>query len=130
MHRPIATVGILLLLAGSCAAAGPAWADGYEDGRAAYLRYEYVTGLKFWQPLAEQGDPGSENGMGLLSMFGKGVPQDVDAAIRWFRRAADQGFAKAEYNLGRIHASDQWGRADSVEALRMYLAAANHGYAP
>jgi TPR repeat protein len=32
--------------------------------------------------------------------YGYGVVQDYAEAVRWFRLAAEQGHAKAQYNLG------------------------------
>jgi hypothetical protein len=34
---------------------------------------------------------------------GKGVPQDDVEAVRWYRLAADQGHANAQYNLGVMY---------------------------
>jgi TPR repeat protein len=31
---------------------------------------------------------------------GEGVPQDYEEAIKWYRKAADQGDASAQFNLG------------------------------
>jgi TPR repeat protein len=31
---------------------------------------------------------------------GQGVPQDYATAVRWYRKAAEQGYAKAQFNLG------------------------------
>ena len=31
---------------------------------------------------------------------GQGVRQDYTQAVQWFRKAAEQGDAKAQYNLG------------------------------
>jgi TPR repeat protein len=31
---------------------------------------------------------------------GKGVAQDLGEAVRWTRKAADQGYANAQFNLG------------------------------
>jgi TPR repeat protein len=31
---------------------------------------------------------------------GKGVPQDDKQAVKWYRLAAEQGHANAQYNLG------------------------------
>ena len=35
---------------------------------------------------------------------GYGVPQDYAEAMKWFRKAAEQGDADAQYNLGVMHA--------------------------
>ena len=38
-------------------------------------------------------------------MYGKGedVPQDYAEAVKWFRKAAEQSFADAQYNLGIMY---------------------------
>ena len=41
---------------------------------------------------------------------GRGVPQDDTEAVKWYRRAADQGNAYAQFNLGVMYA-DGPGRA-------------------
>jgi len=48
---------------------------------------------------------------------GQGVPRDYEKAMQWFRKAADQGFAAAQYNLGFVY---QVGLGDNAEAVRWY----------
>ena len=36
---------------------------------------------------------------------GRGVRQDFAEAVRWFRRAAEQGNARGQNNLGAMYAS-------------------------
>ena len=33
---------------------------------------------------------------------GHGVPQDYAQALTWYRKAADQGYAAAQFNLGSM----------------------------
>ena len=37
------------------------------------------------------------------SINGQGVPQDYEEAIKWYRLAAEQGYASAQYNLGVMY---------------------------
>ena len=37
------------------------------------------------------------------------MPQDYGEAVKWYRRAADQGDAQAQYNLGLWYATDERG---------------------
>ena len=50
--------------------------------------------------LAEQGDMDAQLNLGYMHLHGRGVPQDDAEAVRWFRLAADQGNATAQYFLG------------------------------
>jgi TPR repeat protein len=51
--------------------------------------------------LAEQGDVLAQYNLGIVYDTGKGVPQDYTEAVRWYRLAAEQGHASAQYN--RVH---------------------------
>jgi len=75
----------------------------YQAGLDAYYQGDYVTALKEWRPLAEQGDMKSQWSMGVLYDNGDGVPQDYGEAVRWYRLAAEQGDAYAQFNLGDMY---------------------------
>ena len=60
---------------------------------------------------------------------GQGVPEDHAEAIKWYRKAADQGVPQAEYNLGLMYARGQAVAKDNVEALKWLRKAAEHGCA-
>ena len=49
---------------------------------------------------AEAGDAESEVELGLRYLDGKDVPKNQVEAVKWFRKAAEQNLAKAQYNLG------------------------------
>jgi hypothetical protein len=58
---------------------------------------------------------------------GQGVRRDYTEAMQWFRRAADEGDASAQYNLGVMYAKGQGVRRDYIEAMRWYRKAADQG---
>ena len=72
---------------------------------------------------------------------GEGVPHDDEQAVAWFRKAADQGHAFAQLNLGRMYASASRGNLgtayyvgegaakDDVQAEAWYRKAAEQGNA-
>lgn len=45
--------------------------------------------------LAAQGDAGAQFRLGLMYDYGQGVPQNHANAVRWYRAAAEQGYAGA-----------------------------------
>ena len=55
--------------------------------------------------------------------------QDDEEALRWFRRAAEEGHADAQYNLGYMYLNDRGVRRNLVEAVRWYRLAAEQGHA-
>jgi TPR repeat protein len=42
--------------------------------------------------------------LGELFEAGQGVPRDEAQAANWYRRAAEQGYANAQYNLAALYA--------------------------
>jgi len=63
---------------------------------------------------------------GLSSFFQVG-PSDPTEAVRWFRKAADQGDPDGQYRLGSAYASGVGVREDKSEAAKWYLKAAEQG---
>ena len=47
---------------------------------------------------------------------GQGVTQDYAEAVKWFKLAAAQGYASAQYNLGLMYANGQGVTQDYVIA--------------
>mgnify|MGYP001440917094 CR=1 FL=1 len=58
---------------------------------------------------------------------GDGVPQDYVEAVRWYRLAAEQGYANAQYNVGIMYADGDGVAEDNVLAYMWYNLAAAQG---
>ncbi|MEW6560686.1 MAG: tetratricopeptide repeat protein, partial [Pseudomonadota bacterium] len=58
-----------------------------------------------------------------------GLSQDLAQAASWFRKAADQGDADAQYNLGVMYANGQGVPQDYAQAASWFRKAADQGYA-
>ena len=99
----------------------------YEDGFAAYERNDYATALKFWRPLAEQGDAEAQFSLGGMYADGRGVSQDNAKAMIWRRKAAEQGHAAAQALLGGLYDHGLGVSEDDVEAAKWYRLAAEQG---
>ncbi len=56
---------------------------------------------------------------------GGGLPQDYAEAVRWYRRAAEQGYASAQFNLGLMYGNGQGVLQDYVQAHKWYNLAAS-----
>ncbi len=74
--------------------------------------------LRWFRLAAAQGNAMAQNSLGLTYERGQGVPKDYQKALRWYRlaqgqayeeailsyrRAANQGDATAQYNLGEMY---------------------------
>ena len=83
-----------------CALAATPTLAGLAEGRAAYQRGDHATAFSELRPLAEQGRSAAQNLLGVMYARGQGVAKDEVEAAKWFRKAAVQGDAYAQYALG------------------------------
>ena len=58
---------------------------------------------------------------------GDGVPKDSFEAVKWYRKAAEQGHADAQYNLGLAYRYGRGVPKDDAEAVKWYWKAAEQG---
>ncbi len=58
---------------------------------------------------------------------GEGVPQDYAKAMQWYQKAANQGDADAQFNLGVMYYEGEGAPQDYAKALQWYQKAANQG---
>ena len=65
----------------------------------------------------------------LAGMYfaGKGVPQNDAEAVKWYRLAAEQGDARAQFNLGVKYAKGEGVPQDDTEAVKWFRLAAQQG---
>ena len=124
--RPVRTfLGSILVTVVVVGAAIVGWyqlrvAGPFENGSSAAQRGDYPTALRFWRPLAEQGNAAAQYNLGLLYNNGLGVPQDYAEAMKWYRKSADQGNASAQHNLGLMYVEGKGVPRNYLEAARWY----------
>ena len=58
---------------------------------------------------------------------GRGVPQDNEKAIAWYRKAAEQGHAIAQCNVGWMYENGRGVPRDYEKAIAWYRKAAEQG---
>ena len=60
-----------------------------------------IINLNFYRvkKSAEEGQAEAQYFLGLIYFIGKGVDRDKQEALKWFRKAAEQGHAKAKEDL-------------------------------
>ena len=65
--------------------------------------------------------------IGVCYAHGHGVPKDVVQAAKWYRKAADQGNAAAQFNLGVSYHNGEGVEKDVAQAISWYSKAADQG---
>jgi TPR repeat protein len=79
---------------------------------------------------AESGDPNSQLVLAQKYFDGRrGIPQDYNEAAKWFRKAAEQGLADAQNNLGKMYYNGHGVPQDYNEAVNWFTKAAIQDYA-
>jgi len=61
---------------------------------------------------------------------GASIPQDFEQAAYWYRKAAEQGHAEAEFDLARLYARGLGVPNDEAQAAKWFRASASQGYGP
>ena len=119
MHRVIAIVLFVGLACSRVAAADP-----FDDASAAYKRGDHETARRLFRPLAEKGNVGAQvNLANLYALQGEGV-YAKEAAL-WYRKAAEQGHARSQSNLGALYSAGQGVPRDYVQAHMWFNLAAS-----
>ena len=119
----------LIALAFAALTAGEALAGAYEVGQGAFLRGDYATALRLWLPLARRGIVAAQHHVAMIyDNGGRGVPRDEVEAVRWYHRAAEQGSAAAQNNLGAMYSEGRGTPQDLGEAVRWWRSAAEQGH--
>ncbi|WP_295623833.1 tetratricopeptide repeat protein [uncultured Nitrosomonas sp.] len=86
---------------------------------------------------ARAGDPVAQNGLGVMYYTGDAVSKtvsgqvlntDPELAAGWFYRAAEQGYADAQFNLGLMYANGEGVPQDMEQAVELFKKAAEQGH--
>ena len=89
-----------------------------------------VEAFRLWSIAAEQGNAVAQCELAACYSNGKGVEQNKNEMVKWERKAAEQGYAKAQYYLGNSYAVGAGDLAQNYEeAIKWYRKAAEQGYA-
>src|SRR6266516_4846113 len=79
---------------------------------------------------ADKGDAKAQYELGRAFFSGTlGVSKDEAEAVKWFRKAAEQNVADAQYNLGVCYANGQGVTEDDAEAVKWFRKAAEQNLA-
>jgi uncharacterized protein len=79
----------------------PAVAD-VKAGVDAWSRGEYEAAVKQWRDPALKGDADAQFNMGQAYKMGRGVKTDLNVALDWYKKAAEQGHLQASDSYGHL----------------------------
>jgi uncharacterized protein len=76
---------------------------------------------------AQGGDADAQSKLGVMYASGVGRKQDRKEALRWYRRAAEQGNPVGEWNLAFMYVKGEGVATDFHEARKLFRKAAEGG---
>lgn len=93
------------------------------------LKKSSLSPMEFLTERANTGDASAQNTLGEMygPNSGTGVTKDYVQAVKWFKQSAEQGYAAAQYNLGRMYTRGDGVSEDPIEAEKWFRKAAAQG---
>ncbi|HEV2609865.1 MAG TPA: tetratricopeptide repeat protein [Noviherbaspirillum sp.] len=85
--------------------------------------------MSIWMTAAQERHAACQNGIGWMYQHGVGIEADLQRALSWYLKAAEQGHPKAMFNTALCY-DEGWGTAqeDDASAAVWYERAAAAGY--
>jgi TPR repeat protein len=118
----------------------------FYEWRSHDIAYDHDEVVKWYGKAADQGFAKAQYNLGCYYRRGKtemhriisdqlvvssmiGVPKNLVEAVKWFRKAAENGHAQAQYVLGKSYHAGEGVPEDQVEAFKWWRKAAEQGHA-
>ena len=79
------------------------YAGVFQDAMKAFENRIYSKSFELFLPLAKKGDADAQYRIGGQYRFGQGVKKDYEKALFWYRKAAEQGHAEAQFSVQDSH---------------------------
>ena len=132
--------------AGMCSACGQSYCGACKAGgladrspncptcRAPLIVSDEKEFTRWWKLVHDRSagrhTPAAQYHLGCMYETGRGVEQDHVEAAKWYRKAAEAGYAPAQSNLGNMYRDGEGVEQDHVEAVTWYRKSAEAGDAP
>ena len=121
--RVLLTIALHLIIL--CSAAIAAIPDSAYQPLPAISLESNVSPFDYWSPRANKGSSRAQFRLAELYEFGaKGITKDSLLAAKWYRLAAEQGYAEAQLRLSNFYLRGKGVEKDAAEAMKWLRAAA------
>lgn len=88
----------------------------------------FMLELKSVKAKADNNESHAQNRLGEMYEFGQGVDRDLNQAVLWYQKAANQGLIVAQHNMGRSYNFGTGVAQNYSNAEVWYLKAAEQGH--
>ncbi len=107
-------------------AAFPAPEDDYQAGRKAFQGGDMANAMALLRKAADIGHAGAQTLLGYIL----DISDENEEALKYYRLAANQGHAEAQYGLGTLYSVGEGVKKDPAEALKWFHRAAEQNHVP
>jgi TPR repeat protein len=99
------------------------------EGLSAFESEDYLRAFHILMPIAESGNAEAQCMIANIYHLGLGLEQDISAAVKWYKKSAEQGYGVASNNLaGILRAGTHGGEPDAAAAKYWYQKAREQGF--
>lgn len=96
------TALIILAICSAMLAANAYPEQNYKQAEKFQKSEKNEEAFEYYLKAARQGDAEAQYNLGVCYRKGYGVEKDLTEAVKWLRKAADQGFAEAQDMLRKL----------------------------
>lgn len=82
--------------------------------------------LRWYQKVAEKGNPIMQYQVAFMHYTGRGIPQDYQEAFKWYQKSADLGNELAQFRIGFMYSMGEGVDRDQQKAIEWYKKAAEN----
>uniref|UniRef100_A0A7N8YLL4 SEL1L adaptor subunit of ERAD E3 ubiquitin ligase n=1 Tax=Mastacembelus armatus TaxID=205130 RepID=A0A7N8YLL4_9TELE len=82
----------------------------------------------YWLLFFIQGNPVGQSGLGMAYLYGRGVPVNYELALKYFQKAAEQGWVDGQLQLGTMYYNGIGVKRDYKQALKFFNLASQAGH--
>lgn len=100
------------------------------DGFTSIKGSKLTEAVNLLQKASDRRSPQAEHFLALLYEYGRGVPQDFQKALMYYKRAAEQHNVESMYNLALMYMFNRGVQQDFHLALPLLQKAAKNNHAP
>lgn len=98
-----------------------------EAGIMSYQMKDYPLAMQILFPLAESSDPQAQHLVGLMYRDGNGVSANLEEAIRWFKKAAEQGEGYSQFEIAKLYFQGKYPTKDKEDGSKWITRIAESG---
>ncbi len=104
-------------------------ADNVSTGTELFKEGKYKEALTYYMKPDALKNPDILNRIGYMHNHGLGVDKNQKTGVEWYRKAAEKGYAKSQFNMGQCYEYGRGVKKDLNEAIKWFRKAAAQEYA-